>query len=113
MLIERYKKYVKNGNGLHTPEEVTLSTNKYREENDIYIQYVEEDLEETRDENDILTENVVYTAFTSWYSENYPTYYAREKPGKRAIRKEISKRIGNFTLRGVQAVWMGWKLKGQ
>jgi P4 family phage/plasmid primase-like protien len=91
LLLERYKKV--KVTGLYEPKEVRLSTDRYKNNNDIYQQFINDKLEITKEKTDFLRLMDVYSEFKSWYEESYPSY-AKEKISKPVMKSELERRIG-------------------
>jgi phage/plasmid-associated DNA primase len=108
ILIQHYKSYKKQG--LSTPEVVTISTENYKADNDIYLQFVGDCMVETANENDVISLSAVHSEFNGWYIENYPGY---GRPGKRKLRDELTKHMGNFMRKNRQFYWTKWKIQGE
>lgn len=72
-----YKKY-----GIVEPEEVKQSTKDYHCKNDIYLQFINEELEITNKAEDYVTSDSLYTSFCKWFS-NSGTH------GKKPSRSEL------------------------
>lgn len=115
--VDVYKK-----EGIKEPKEVIVATEHYKSDNDIYLQYILENLrkiekgdveaikgsggeeESDEDEKEELEEldpsasfvslSEIYTSFTAWYQLNYPGYYIKEKIGQLALKNELNKRLG-------------------
>lgn len=66
--------------GLVEPKEVTKFTNKYQESSDVYLEFLNESIENTGKKDDYLTINALYSLFRSWFKEGYSD---RKPPGKR------------------------------
>lgn len=88
-----YKKY-----GLHEPPEVANSTEKFQNRSDIYLEFYNarikkiKDVEEAR--KSFMKLSDVYSEFTEWYKESYPSYYLKEKIGKPTVKKELTRIMG-------------------
>ena len=83
LLIEKYKKYQKNG--LITTLNIMKFTNKTKEENDIFKQYLDDRTETS--ETHIHT-STLYEDFKDWFGENNPK---KSVPNSREFAKEIKK----------------------
>lgn len=66
-------------NYIETPEDVMISTNQYKNENDYYSEYVNDNIFETDNNNDIITKGEIYKHFKNWYKENYENAKALKK----------------------------------
>lgn len=107
-LLNRYRQYRRKG--LVEPERVQVSTKHYREDNDVYLQFISECLE--RDEKSHITVTQMYHEFKTWYAENYPEYNTgKDKIGQRTMRQELSnkKRLGKALRVKTSWLWKGWK----
>lgn len=57
--------------GLTEPNKVTQFTNKYKKQSDLFFEFIDSNLECTKQDKDFETFEVIYTAFRYWYSESY------------------------------------------
>ena len=64
-----YPKYKKDGLEKITPEKVKLSTNKYKQDSNTFLEFFNQELE--RSEKEKLPVSVVYDLYKEWYGENY------------------------------------------
>ena len=72
LLINKYyKNLIKNNHVINEPEKVMGSTKKYKKDSDIYLEFLDEYVEETNNENDVEQINFVYGIFKKWYTESY------------------------------------------
>jgi P4 family phage/plasmid primase-like protien len=71
LLIELYKKYVKT-HELKPTENILKWTNQYKEDTDLYLQFLNECTEETNDENDRIHIGDMYNVFKEWFKNNNP-----------------------------------------
>lgn len=90
VLLQRFKIYIKNG--IFEPDEVSSSTYKYKHNNDVYLQFIAEQIIKTNDEEDYITLTETYQLFQSWHKQNYPSY-KDEKCGQAAFKQEMNKRL--------------------
>lgn len=117
ILFNNYKDYKKRG--LVEPSEVRGSTSIYRQQNDIYVQYVSERIvmaskEEMQDDENkekyFLKLTDLHADFTTWYHENHSAY-AKEKFNKITLKHEFSKRFpGAFQVKGRTQGWYGYAI---
>jgi putative DNA primase/helicase len=87
ILIEFYKKY-KKLNGIPEPLGITEHTNKYRERNDIFREFIKERLGKSK-VSDIISTTILYQEFKGWFIENYPN---RKLP----VKKEMSSFLNTY-----------------
>jgi len=119
-LFENYKIYKKTG--LYEPKEVIDSTNIYKIDNDVYMQFINDKIEKIKDRDIAKTNSIslpdVHAEFKEWFTENYPSY-KKDSIGKSTFRDELTKRLGGikkpdkiygFVPKGGSGSWMGYKL---
>ena len=74
MLLQEYAKYVKEG--LPTPNEVTIATNAYKKNNDMFGQFLDDKFEKVEDKDAIrltfIKLDAAYQTFRQWIAEEYP-----------------------------------------
>lgn len=87
LLIEFYKKY-KSLNGIPEPPGIIEHTNKYRERNDIFREFIKERLTTTKD-TAVITTALLYQEFKGWFADNYPN---RKLP----VKKEMVSFLSTF-----------------
>lgn len=71
---------------LFEPEKVMLATHKYRSRNDIYLQYIEENI--CNDPTGMISLTAIYTQFKEWFKESV-TYGSI--PSKADVKSSLSK----------------------
>jgi phage/plasmid-associated DNA primase len=71
LLIEHYKKY-KETHILTPTENILTWTNKYKEETDLYLQFMNETIKKTEDDKDKIHCSILYGYFKNWFKENNP-----------------------------------------
>jgi P4 family phage/plasmid primase-like protien len=84
--ITKYKKL----DCIIEPSEVIKSTNDYKNDNDIYNEYVTERIIKTDSTKDIITKTSLYTDFKIWFTKNYNN---EKPPNTKDIGKTIIKYI--------------------
>jgi phage/plasmid-associated DNA primase len=71
LLIEYYKNYVKT-HELKATENILRWTNQYQENTDLYLQFLNENTEDTTDDNDRVHCSILYETFKYWFKNNNP-----------------------------------------
>jgi hypothetical protein len=71
LLIEYYKKYIETKE-LKPTDNILKWTNNYKEETDMYLQFLNENLLETGNEKDKVHCSSLYTIFKDWFKFNNP-----------------------------------------
>lgn len=113
LLIQKFKSYYKDG--MYEPNEVKMSTQQYKMNNDIYMQFVSEKVRKvdaasgagaTSATQKFIRLTELYNEFKNWYIENHPSY-AKEKIGKGQFKKEMNKRISQI---GDDGKWHGYEM---
>jgi len=84
LLLNKYFKYYKLGDpengipkGLNEPEEVKISTNNYRIQNDVYAEFIDEMIVESP--KSVLNIQDIYSLFKLWYKDSYTEYKCPSK----------------------------------
>jgi P4 family phage/plasmid primase-like protien len=88
-----------NGNTIIIPDKIMAATNSYRQQNDIYIQFIADHIRE--DPNKRITINELYGVFKDWHREGFPQ---RPVPSKNDTKSYFVKEWGNP--RGI--TWRGY-----
>lgn len=69
ILIHRYQNY--KVNGLIEPEKVTKFTLEYQMDSDVYLEFMTDNLIETKNKKDVLDLQEVYDVYKFWYTQLY------------------------------------------
>ena len=70
LLIHKYyKDYIKFG--VREPPKVKEFTNKYKKDSDVYLEFMIENINVTKKNNDKISLSDIYKAFKEWYRESY------------------------------------------
>jgi len=98
-LFQHYKK-CKHLGGVPEPPEVSYSTNKYKEDNDVFQRFIDEILEECPDpdgEENTISVKECYANFEEWYKANYPSYYKSKEGsiGQKTFKLRMRERLGD------------------
>ena len=107
LLINKYYPIYKKNNGLDTiePERVKISTNKYKQDSNIYIEFCNEILD--FDSKQTLPKNMVWSMFKEWFSNSYNS--TKAPPQKDLIEYFDN---NNFKIeKGINGMIHGIKLK--
>jgi hypothetical protein len=102
MLIDRHKNI--NPNKITEPREVINATQKYKDNNDIIGQYLNDKISYSEDNKEKLGINDIYNDFRIWVNENIPK--GKKCPDRIQLRSYIEKTYGPY---GVG--WKGLKIK--
>ena len=71
LLINKYwPQYIKHG--LCEPAEVTKYTNKYKQNSDVFMEFIDKYIIDTGNEKDKEKQDYVYETFANWYKGSYP-----------------------------------------
>ena len=71
LINKYYKIYQKQG--LKEPEKVLAHTKKYKKASDVYLEFIDENLEVTKSNKDFESVDILYSTFKNWFSESYST----------------------------------------
>jgi putative DNA primase/helicase len=82
-----YEKYKKNG--IKVPIEVIKFTLEYQKQCDLYADFINENIEDTKDINDSIEINQLYDEFKIWYED---TFSNNKYPSKIEFKKYLKKR---------------------
>ena len=108
MLIDKYYIIYKN-KGIKVPNDVVKYTTEFKEQCDIYTDFTNEKLENTKDISDFIDLSELYEEFKVWYEEAFSN---NKYPSKRDFKKYLGKLITNkniFTTKGLK----GYKFKNK
>jgi hypothetical protein len=106
LLLDYYKKY-KETHELKPTENILKWTNQYKENTDLYLQFLNEYVEETTNENDKIHCVDLYFNFKEWFKSNNPNAkIPSDREFVRNLRKykhvDESVRIGDKVKRGIK-----------
>jgi P4 family phage/plasmid primase-like protien len=104
IMVQKWKHIQKYGS-MPDPKKVTMATMMYRENNDFYLQFVNETIERTDDDDEGLTLVEIYAMFKEWYKENFPN---NKLPIKNELKEDMIKRFGQTN---VNNKWTGLRRK--
>lgn len=94
LLLHRYALYKEEG--LKAPPSVMAATDKYRRNNDIFLEYIKENLEYTNSEKDRLLLNDAYAHYKMWYQDAF----SKRAPSRMEFRDYLDGYYGKSTIRG-------------
>jgi P4 family phage/plasmid primase-like protien len=90
LLINVWYPEYKN-NGIKEPSEVTSKTNVYRQENDIYFQFIKDRIQ--KDPNSVLKLTEAYGDFKHWYKNSSTEM---KMPPSKEFRKYFERKFGSY-----------------
>lgn len=104
LLIVYYKKYVEQS--ITEPDEVTACTREYQRNNDVYLDFVEQEFE--RNDMAFTSYNQMANCFRSWLKDNNMSHISMKK---RDVQTNFLKTLGKtVTFSGVEG-YKGWQFK--
>ena len=95
-----YEKYKKNG--IKVPSEIIKFTLEYQKQCDLYTDFISENLEDTKSNDEVIDINQLYDEFKVWYEDTFSNHkYPSKIEFKRYLKKKYStKRVTQSELRG-------------
>jgi P4 family phage/plasmid primase-like protien len=94
-----YRKYKLNG--LIVPEEITRFTTEYQKTCDLYIDFIIENIEETKDNTDSVDISQFYDEFKIWYEDSFSNHkYPAKVEFKKYLKKKYGKRMSQTDIKG-------------
>lgn len=101
--------------GLSEPEEVQISTDSYRSENDVYLNFVKESLVKVSDISETANFTIspanMHIAFKEWYKDEFSINFTESR---QSLIKKLNVHLGVKTQNGNYGFdknkWFGWKL---
>jgi P4 family phage/plasmid primase-like protien len=94
-----YAKYKLNG--LRVPEEITKFTTEYQKTCDLYIDFIIENIEETKENTDSIDITQFYDEFKIWYEDCFSNNkYPNKTEFKKYLKKKYSKRMSQTDIKG-------------
>ena len=106
MLIEYYKRYMKEGN--REPEEVLMCTNDYKNANDYMSCFIGQNVE--KKEGSFLVLDEVYSDLRSWIKDDGVPIKTPSKPD---LERYLSKALGRCVMHNHSKGFRGYKLKNK
>jgi len=89
LLIVYWTKYKKHG--LKLPGEIEKFTKEIQAQNDLYLEFIDDNLEQTKENDDLLNMNELYDEFKVWYEETFSNH---KYPSKKEIKNYLTKVYG-------------------
>ena len=105
ILTQYWVKYKQEG--LTKPEAVVLKSQKYKYDNDLFMQFVDNKVEKTERHLDFISLNDIYINFKQWHVDAYPKSHI---PDKNQFEKEITRIMGP-PKQDPETRWHGIKIK--
>jgi P4 family phage/plasmid primase-like protien len=92
ILINRFKNY--KTNGLKEPSKVTLYTLEYQKDSDIYLEFIDTNLQKTSNNEDKLSIQVIYNVFKAWFRNSHSGGCMIDM---KDLKKCLQERLGKFS----------------
>lgn len=114
ILMKYYKQYILGDTdkgikpGLQEPKEVLTCTNNYRMMNDIYCEFLNDNIEEN--EKGLLKLEDAYSIFKVWHKDSYSNLKC---PSRRELKSYMEKKYGSYPGKGKKAGWKGIRLMSE
>lgn len=86
-----YQEFIKKDRKIDEPKEVQMGTNAYRQENDLYFQFIKERIEKRP--GHIMKIPEVYIEFSFWFKESG---YDGKPPNREQLKKYFEKKFGPY-----------------
>lgn len=96
LLIQKYKHYKRHG--LEEPREVTKYTESYKASSDIYLQFIQDNIKEDR--NNKISIDQLYNIYKIWVKENSSTKPTNKKEFKKYFSDNYSEQMRGKFLHG-------------
>ena len=91
ILIEQYKIYKEGGFKLHEPEEVTAFTKQYQKSNDIFLEFIDENIKEKT--NSFISLENIYSIYKMWFKSSYSMEKCQPKKN---LKEYLEKKYGKI-----------------
>ena len=102
LLIERFKRYKEKG--LAEPVKVKSFTLEYQKSSDIYLEFINEQVEFTTDKRNKINLTTFYSEFKSWFKE---AHTERKCPSRNEFKNNLEEKFGKMKAYG----WQFMKIK--
>ena len=102
ILINRFKKY--KVNGLIEPMKIKSFTLEYQKSSDIYLEFINEQIEFTTQKRDRINLTTLYSEFKSWFKE---AHTERKCPSRNEFKSNREEKFGKMKSYG----WQYMKIK--
>tara|TARA_Y100000389_G_scaffold201336_1_gene243810 strand:+ start:5272 stop:7980 length:2709 start_codon:yes stop_codon:yes gene_type:complete len=102
LLTQYHKDYRKKG--YNEPEEVMARTRDYRDEHDVYGEFISSNLE--KNENSIINLDELYQIFVYWHKKTL----SDKPPTRKEFQKNMERKIGAICMERGKKLWRGYKM---
>merc|ERR1711968_416348 len=103
LLIETFKDYKKNG--LHEPNDVVQFTKKYQQDSDHFLEFINENIEDSDNKKDYITMASAWDTFKSWFKDVHPD--VKQLPSKADLKEYMEEKFG----KAVKGRWINKIMK--
>jgi P4 family phage/plasmid primase-like protien len=102
IIINQYRQYSKHG--IKEPEEVIKYTKEYQERSDVYEQFINDVVEKTDNNKNILKIMDIYNEFSNWFKRECNSL---KVPKRGELKLQLEDKIGKMSTLG----WKGYRIK--
>ncbi len=103
LLIETFKDYKKNG--LDEPNDVVQFTKKYQQDSDHFLEFLNDNIEDSDNKKDYITMASAWDTFKSWFKDVHPD--VKQLPSKSDLKEYMEQKFG----KAVKGRWIQKILK--
>jgi hypothetical protein len=101
-----YEKY--KVNGIKVPLEIIKFTLEYQKQCDIYTDFISDNLEETKENSDVIDITQMYDEFKIWYEDTFSNH---KYPSKVEFKKYLKKKYGTKRISASEIKGFKFKFK--
>ena len=102
IIINQYRQYSKHG--IKEPEEVIKYTKEYQERSDVYEQFINDVVEKTDNNKNMLKIMDIYNEFSNWFKRECNSL---KVPKRGELKLQLEDKIGKMSTLG----WKGYRIK--
>ena len=84
----KYRIQLEEIGSIKEPDQVKVFTNNYKKSSDIYLEFIDDQLELTKSDKDFESFELLFLTYKSWYAEAHST---RPKGGKKELIAYLGK----------------------
>lgn len=110
ILVKEYKAFVADSRNIAEPPQVTMATHKYRQKNDVILEFINECTVEDPDSTVAITP--LFNMLKQWIAEAHPEIRIGSRPKRDELTDYLNDRWGERVTRGRgKNVWLGHRIQ--